>query len=142
MDVLIKKTSPKISLPAYQSKGAAGFDIEASETTTIDPKSCALIPTGLIIKVPENFFLMISARSSLARKKNLMLANGVGIIDSDYCGENDVIYISVYNFSETPTTIEKAERIANGIFLPVSQVTWQETDQMNTQNRGGFGSTG
>ena len=142
MDVLIKKTSPEISLPAYQSKGAAGFDFAASETIVIEPKSCALIPTGLIIKVPENFFLMISARSSLARKKNLMLANGVGIIDSDYCGENDVICISVYNFSETPTTIEKAERIANGIFLPVSQVTWQETDQMNTQNRGGFGSTG
>jgi len=142
MDVLIKKTSSEISLPAYQSKGAAGFDFAASETTIVEPKSCALIPTGLVIKVPEHFFLMISARSSLARKKNLMLANGVGIIDSDYCGENDVIYISVYNFSETQTTIEKGERIANGIFLPVSQISWQETEHMNTENRGGFGSTG
>lgn len=142
MQVIIKRADPTIQLPAYQTNGAAGFDLAASEAVTIPPRGLALIPTGLVIKVPEGYFLMIAARSSLARKKGLILANGIGVIDSDYCGNDDYIFISVYNITDAPIMIEAGERIANGIFTAITQATWNEVESMTTPNRGGFGSTG
>ena len=86
--------------------------------------------------------LLLASRSSLPRKKGLMIPNGVGIIDQDYCGPEDEIHIQVYNFTSAPVHIERGERLAQGIFVRIAQVEWEEVEEIGEKSRGGFGSTG
>ncbi|MFA6547541.1 MAG: dUTP diphosphatase [Candidatus Magasanikbacteria bacterium] len=141
MRVLIKRLDQSLPLPRYHTIGSAGFDLSARVETTIAPKQIARIPSGLIIGTPTGYVLTLAARSSLASKKGLMLANGIGTIDSDFCGPEDEILISVYNFSDQSVTVEKGERIAQGLFLKVEQGEWEEVEEISKQSRGGFGST-
>ncbi len=85
--------------------------------------------------------LLLTLRSSTPLRKGLLIPNGVGIIDQDYCGEGDELKIQVFNFREEAVTVARGERIAQGIFIPVMRVCWDEVDEMG-QGRGGFGSTG
>ena len=62
--------------------------------------------------------------------------------DSDYCGEEDAVLIAVYNFSDTQTTVEKGERIAQASIIPIPSITFTEVSSMHPKSRGGFGSTG
>jgi dUTP diphosphatase len=140
--VRIHRLSDSAELPAYATDGAAGFDLAASEATTIQPASTALVPTGLVIEVPAGMFLGIFARSSTPLKRGLMVANGVGVVDSDYCGATDEVKIAVFNFTAEPVTVKPCDRIAQGILLPVTRVEWDETGAPARGARGGFGSTG
>ncbi len=142
MKVSIKRLDKSLPLPKYHTNGSAGFDFSASENITIAPKEIARIPTGLIIGTPAGYFLAVINRSSVPQKKGLSMPNGVGVIDSDYCGETDEIKVLMYNFTDQPVTIEKGERIAQGLFLKVDQGDWEETETMGSESRGGFGSTG
>ncbi len=142
MEVNIHRIDPSVELPEYKTSGAAGFDLAANETLSIHPRQLSFIRTGLVIQTPEDHMLLITARSSTARKHGLMLANGVGIIDSDYSGPADELLISVYNFTDASVTIEKGTRIAQGIFVPIERGEWKEIDKPEAKSRGGFGSTG
>lgn len=142
MKVTIKRLNKTLPLPQYHTPGSAGFDFCASEQITIPAKEIARIPTGLVIATPPGYFLAVINRSSVPQKKGLMMPNGIGVIDSDYCGDNDEILVLMQNFTNQPVTIEKGERIAQGLFLKVEQGQWMETEQMNEKSRGGFGSTG
>ena len=99
------------------------------------------MPTGLVIGVPAGHFLGIFARSSTPLKRGLMVANGVGIVDADYCGPKDEIKVQVLNFTTTPVTVKKGDRIAQGVILPSVRVEWQEVADAPGVTRGGFGST-
>ncbi len=79
MTVRITRIHPDAVLPEYQTAEAAGFDLAAVESVTIQPGRVALIPTGLVIRVPVRMFLGIFARSSTPLKRGLMIANGVGV---------------------------------------------------------------
>src|SRR5690242_12404836 len=125
--VRIHRLHPDVPLPRYESAGAAGFDLAASEDVVVPPGGLALIPTGLVIEVPPGHFLGVFARSSTPLRRGLMVANGVGVIDEDYCGPKDEIKIQVYNFTGAPVTVARGDRIAQGLFLPVSRATWDET---------------
>ena len=140
--VRIKRLSPSVSLPRYESEGAAAFDLAAAADVTIDPGTVALVPTGLVIEVPAGMFLGIFARSSTPLKRGLMVANGVGIVDPDYCGPQDEVKIAVVNFTQAPVRVAAGDRIAQGMLLPVNRVTWEETTVLRNDSRGGFGSTG
>lgn len=129
-------------LPQYESDGAAAFDLAAAGDVTIQPGQVALIPTGLVIEVPPGMFLGIFARSSTPLKRGLMVANGVGIVDPDYCGPDDEVKIAVLNFTSAPVRVAAGDRIAQGMLLPVNRVTWEETQVLREDSRGGFGSTG
>jgi dUTP pyrophosphatase len=129
-------------LPRYESDGAAGFDLAAAADVTIAPGAVMLVPTGLVIEVPAGMFLGIFARSSTPLKRGLMVANGVGVVDSDYCGPHDEVKIAVLNFTQAPVVIKTGDRIAQGILLPVTRVAWEETSRPAASSRGGFGSTG
>lgn len=142
MKVKIKRTDKSLPMPKYHTSGSIAFDFSASKETVIPPKQLAKIPTGLIIAAPPGYGLITAGRSSLTYRKGLMLSNGIGVIDTDYCGEDDKIYISVYNFSDQTAIIEKGERIAQGMFIKIEKAEWEESEQMNDQNRGGWGSTG
>ena len=99
LPVRIRRLDPAVPLPDYQTPGAAGFDLAAAADVEIPAGSIALVPTGLVIQVPAGHFLGIFARSSTPLKRGLMVANGVGVIDEDYCGPADEVKIQVLNFT-------------------------------------------
>jgi dUTP pyrophosphatase len=134
----------KIPLPHYATQGAAGMDLRAciSESIELAANTCQLIPTGIAIHLEDpKFAAMILPRSGLGHKHGIILGNTIGLIDSDYQGE---LQISCYNRSQKTYTIQSGERIAQLIVIPVMQVTLQVVDEFLESNRGegGFGHTG
>ena len=142
MRLKIKRLSPAIGLPEPATGRAAGFDLAAATDMEIPPHSIRLVGTGLVIAVPDGYFLGIFARSSTPLKRGLMVANGVGVIDADYCGPGDEIKIQVLNITDAPVTIARGDRLAQGIVLPCPRIEWNEVEEMTVPTRGGFGSTG
>ena len=80
------KIDKRAKVPQYQTIGSVGFDFETIEEATIYPKEIQLLRTGLTIEVPQSYMLMIALRSSTPRKWGLVMPQGVGIVDQDYCG--------------------------------------------------------
>jgi dUTP pyrophosphatase len=142
MLVRIHRLSASATLPRYESAQAAAFDFAASENITIQPGEVALVPTGLVVEVPSGMFLGVFARSSTPLKRGLMVANGVGVVDPDYCGPADEIKIAVLNFTSDAVHLRAGDRIAQGMLLPVARVEWDEGGPGTGASRGGFGSTG
>jgi dUTP pyrophosphatase len=142
VNVRIRRLAPTVQLPRYESAGAAGFDLAASADLSIAAGEMTLVPTGLVIEVPQGFFLAVFARSSTPLKRGLMVANGVGVVDSDYCGPTDEIKVPVINVSKKLVEVKAGDRLAQGIFLPCAHVVWEEADALSARARGGFGSTG
>ena len=130
-------------IPQYQTNQAAGADLAASETVTIEPGQVRLVGTGYAldnITASQGGAFLLFARSSLALKRGLMLANGVGLIDPDY---RDEIKVMLYNASADPVTVHKGERIAQLVAISPGSVNylmvWPVKD---SERQGGFGSTG
>jgi dUTP pyrophosphatase len=142
MRLKITRLDSTVSLPAYGTDEAAGFDLAAAHEVTIPPRQIALVRTGLIIEVPTGHCLAIFARSSTPLKRGLMVANGVGVVDPDYSGPNDEIMIQLLNFTDAPVTINRGDRLAQGIVLQAPRVSWSEVARARDVTRGGFGSTG
>ncbi|MDA1208630.1 MAG: dUTP diphosphatase [bacterium] len=142
MHVEITRIDDSLPLPQYESAGAVGFDLVTRVTTTVEPGAIALIPGNVIVKVPEGHLLLITPRSSLPRKKGLVCPHSVGIIDCDYHGDEDEILVQVQNITKEPVTVERGERIAQGLFVRVDRADWKEVESHAAQSRGGFGSTG
>jgi dUTP pyrophosphatase len=142
MQVSLRRVDPSLPLPQYASKGAVGFDLVTRETTVIQPKAIALVPGNVIVKVPEGYVLLIIARSSLPRKKGLICPHAIGVIDQDYHGSGDEVMVQVQNMTDLPVTVERGERIAQGLFVKVETAEWNEVDDHGASDRGGFGSTG
>lgn len=140
--VRIRRLRPAAELPRYESAAAAGFDLAAADDITIAAGEVTLVTTGLVIEVPPGMFLGIFARSSTPLKRGLMVANGVGVVDSDYCGPADEVKVQVLNFTNQPVSLRAGDRIAQGILLPITRVEWEEVDAIDRESRGGFGSTG
>ena len=141
LKVAIKRVDKSLPLPVYATGGSVGFDLLCRESVEILPRRIELIPGNVIVRIPAGYFLMLTLRSSTPRRKSLLIPNGVGIIDQDYCGDGDELKVQVLNFSEEAVLIKKGERIAQGLFLPVMRVEWEEIEEVGT-GRGGFGSTG
>lgn len=130
-------------LPEYKTFYSAGMDIYSSneEEIIIKPGEVGKVPTDLKIEIPEGFFVAIYPRSSTGVKRQLMLANSTGIIDSDYRGE---IKLFFYNFGKNKQVIKKNERLAQMVVQPYEKVEIQKVDDLCESERGegGFGSTG
>ncbi|MEO7020214.1 MAG: dUTP diphosphatase [Ktedonobacteraceae bacterium] len=141
LTVAIKRIDTSLPLPVYATAGSVGFDLLCREDIEILPRQIELIPGNVIVRIPAGYFLLLTLRSSTPRRKSLLIPNGVGIIDQDYCGEGDELKVQVLNFSEEAVQVKKGERIAQGLFLPVMRVDWEEVNEVG-QGRGGFGSTG
>jgi dUTP pyrophosphatase len=141
MNVQITRIHPDATLPKYETADAAGFDLVSVADVTIEPGRVGFVPTGLVIQVPKGMFLGIFARSSTPLKRGLMVANGVGVIDPDYCGASDEVKMLVTNFTSAPVTVKAGDRIAQGMFLAAPRVEWTESEPATT-SRGGFGSSG
>ena len=142
MQLRIKRLDHAVGLPAPATGKAAGFDLASAVDIEIPARGIRLIGTGLVIGVPDGYFLGIFARSSLPLKRGLIVANGVGVIDADYCGPADEIKIQVLNVTDAPVKVLRGERLAQGIVLPCPHIEWDEVTEVSAPTRGGFGSTG
>jgi dUTP pyrophosphatase len=134
-----------LPLPRYETAHAAGVDLLAANPEDapimLGPGQRALIPTGLVLQLPEGYEGQVRPRSGLALKHGLTVANAPGTIDADYRGEVGVILV---NLGDAPVTVTRGMRIAQLVVAPVIQVALEETDMLDETARGagGFGSTG
>lgn len=131
------------TIPTRGSEYAAGYDLYAAiaETVVIPAHSTIKIPTGLALEIPIGYCGLIFARSGLATKEGLRPANCVGLIDSDYRGE---IIVALHNDTNVNKTISPSTRIAQIVFSPYKEETFEIVDDLDdtTRGDGGFGSTG
>ena len=134
-----------INLPIRKTKYSAGYDVEAAEDTVIPSfkkgDAPTLIKTGIKAYMQDDEVLMLYNRSSNPKKKGLILANSVGVVDKDYYGNPDNdghIMFAFYNIKDTDTEIKKGERIGQGIF---EKYLVTDDDVAIGERKGGFGST-
>ncbi|MBA1139745.1 dUTP diphosphatase [Mesorhizobium sp. PL10] len=134
-----------LPLPAYESTGAAGMDLRAAvpddRPLLILPGKRALVPTGLILEIPEGMEGQVRPRSGLAFKHGLTVLNSPGTVDSDYRGEVKVLLV---NLGDEDFAVTRGMRIAQIVFATVTQATVEERSLAGatTRGSGGFGSTG
>ncbi len=131
-------------LPKYATEGSAGLDLCAcvDKPLVISPGETKLIPAGFAIHIADSAYAaVLLPRSGLGHKHGIVLGNLTGLIDSDYQGE---IFVSCWNRSETPYTINPGDRIAQMVIVPVVQADFEFVDSFNETIRGagGFGHTG
>lgn len=144
IDVKIKLLRSTV-MPEYATDGSAALDLRAaldSGSIIIAPGERAMIPTGIAISPSRrDVVAIVAARSGLACKKGITLANGIGVIDSDYRGE---ICVTLYNSSSVEFEVSDGDRIAQLMFMPVMQARLIPTQELDETERGegGFGSTG
>ena len=143
MNINVKiKLTRGAALPEYATDGSAAVDLRAAESLTIEAGARALVPTGVHI-APEtkNVVAIVAARSGLAIKHGIALSNGIGVIDSDYRGE---VCVGLINQSDKAFSIERGDRIAQLMFMPVLTANLIAAESLDETERGegGFGSTG
>lgn len=141
MRVRIKRFDKEIPMPEYKTKGAACVDLAARLETVIEPGKVGYIPLNVAVEIPEGYFAILAARSS-TQKLGLTPANGIGLIDSDYRGDEDEIRFTVLNRTTEVITVEKGTRVAQLLILPVERMEITEVDVLGNDSRGGFGTTG
>ena len=134
-----------LALPAYETAGAAGMDLRAAVSEAspliIAPGKRALVPTGLVLEIPENFEGQVRPRSGLAFKHGVTCLNTPGTIDSDYRGEVKVLLI---NLGDEDFAVTRGMRVAQIVFATVGRANIEERSlsAMTDRGAGGFGSTG
>ena len=141
--VKYKVLDSRARTPAYATPGSAAADLCAvlDEPLTVQPMQRVLVPTGLAIELPDaGCVALVYARSGLSIKHGLCMANGVGVVDSDYRGE---LMIPLHNGSSVAAVIEHGDRVAQLVFLPCPQAAFVLSDTLSDTLRadGGFGST-
>jgi len=132
---------PLLPLPRYQSEEAAGMDLHAAESLTLDAGAWAAVGTGLSIEIPPGYEAQVRPRSGLAFKHGVTVLNAPGTIDSDYRGEVKVLLI---NHGKNPYVVEVEDRIAQLVISKVEQATVELVTSLAQTERGegGFGHTG
>lgn len=142
IEILIIRSDPSLSLPAYAKPGDAGADLCSSEDLVIAPGDRALVSTGLSIALPDGFAGFVHPRSGLAIKSGIGIVNAPGTIDSGYRGEIKVIVI---NHDRTESfAIKRGDRIAQLVIQRVENAQFVEVEILpeSARSAGGFGSTG
>jgi len=130
-------------LPAYATAGSSGLDIRANiqAPLALQPMERFLVPTGLFLAIPAGFEGQVRPRSGLALRQGLTCLNSPGTIDSDYRGEIGVLLINLSNHVQV---IQPADRVAQIVFQPVTDIQWEVQDELSETSRGagGFGHSG
>ena len=129
------------ALPEYETGGSAGMDLRSIEGVELEPMERKLVRTGLRVSIPAGHEGQVRPRSGLALRHGISMVNSPGTIDSDYRGEIAVILI---NLGADAVKLERGERIAQLVIVPVRQATLRQVEFLDETERGvgGFGSTG
>lgn len=132
-----------IIMPTYMTEKAVGCDCFACFDVTIEPGEIKIVPTGVKASFDgDNEGLFPFVRSSIPKKKGLLLANGVGVIESDYYGNEDNdgnIGFMFYNIADEPVTVKRFERIGQLVIMPIYRF---DNAYYADNTRGASGSTG
>jgi dUTP pyrophosphatase len=142
MNPLMGSTIP---LPTYATTGSAAMDLRAClpAPLTVQPGETVMVPSGIAISIHDpGLVALLVPRSGLGIKHGIILANTIGVIDSDYQGE---IGIGIHNRGTVPYTIEPGERVCQMMFVPVTQAALcvvEEFSMDSARGAGGFGHTG
>lgn len=140
--VYIYRIDKDLPMPEIQTAGSLGFDLYSRVDMIIKPGEQALIPTNIILDYPEGYGAFLFPRSSLFKRKGLILANSVGVVDRDYNGPEDEVMVSVVNLKNKPAVVERGERIAQIVLMRTDAPHLVGVDEPKEVSRGGFGSTG
>ena len=137
----VKKLNENATIPAYQSDGASGFDLHASQSAEIKAGGVCVVKTGLAFEIPRGFEIQVRPRSGLAFKNGISVLNTPGTIDSDYRGE---VMVILFNFGKEDFKINKGDRIAQAVLSQIFVADFSVSDELGGTERGekGFGSTG
>ncbi len=144
LKILDPRVGDDFPLPHYATDGSAGLDMRAciDEVLTVEPGDTVLVPSGLAIHIGDpGLAAVLLPRSGLGHKHGLVLGNLTGLIDSDYQGQ---VFVSIWNRGSKTYEIQPGERIAQMVFVPVEQVTFDVVDEFGDSERGegGFGHSG
>ena len=133
----------KGELPKYESTLASGVDVRAqlAKSLEVPPQSIVVVPTGLMVEIPQGLEIQIRPRSGWAIREGLTVINSPGTIDADYRGE---IKIGLINLGSKIVTINDQDRVAQMVLCPVLRIEWEAASELGPTAReaGGFGSTG
>ena len=144
LKILDSRIGTEFPLPTYATEGSAGLDLRAliNEPMTVKAGQTVLIPTGISIYIADpNLAAVILPRSGLGHKNGIVLGNLVGLIDSDYQGP---LMVSLWNRSQEDFTVNVGDRIAQLVFVPVVQASFNIVQDFEQTERGegGFGHSG
>jgi dUTP pyrophosphatase len=137
MNIKIKRFDKSFPLPSGDD-GAVCFDLVCRETVTIPPHEIKSIRQNVALKVPHGYALLLFSRSSTPLRKGLMLANGVGVVDPFYCGDEDENLAFFLNVTNKPVTVEAGDRVVQGMIVKSEPIKWDEVDNMNDTGHGGY----
>ena len=142
--ILDSRIGTEFPLPSYATPGSAALDLRAciDEPLTVNPGEVHLIHTGIAAHISDPWLCgLILPRSGLGHKNGIIMGNGTGCIDSDYTSE---LFVSCWNRSDKPYTIEVGERIAQLVLVHIARPGIQIVEDFEDTERGGggFGSTG
>ena len=141
-NIQIKRIDSSLPLPKFETGGSVGFDLYTRVNFLMQPLEIVLIPSNIIMKIPLDTMLQISLRSSAPKKFGIIMPHGVGVIDQDYCGNEDEIMIQVQNILPGEAYIPRGTKIAQGVLVKIERdFLWEEIEDMEDLSRGGFGST-
>lgn len=120
--------------------GSAGFDLRVRGYVEVGPGEIEMVNTGIRVAIPDGYVGLTFIRSSIATNRDLQLANGVGVIDSDYRGE---ILLPIWNAGEVVQAVGEGDRIAQIVVVPfMGDAEWVADLDETVRGEGGFGSTG
>lgn len=139
MKIKVKKLKVNAILPQMMRQGDAAFDLATCEDVLLHPGETKIIPTGLVLEIPEGFVGNIRDRSGLSAKHALHTL--AGIIDSNYRGEIGVV---MTNLSQTDYNIKTGDRVAQMLIQKIEMTEFEEVEEVSDTNRGeaGFNSSG
>jgi len=141
MELLIKRFDKTLPLPVHKTPGAVAVDLYSRLDIDITPGEIAYIPMNVAIKIPDDYFVLLAARSSI-HKLGIQSINGVGIMDRDYSGNDDEYHFAVRNYTETSVHIDKGTRLCQLVLIKCETFEFNEVNTMPDPSRGGFGTTG
>ncbi len=143
IEIMQLQNADGLPVPHYQTEHSAGVDLYAAVegALVLGAGAWKLVPTGVAVAIPEGYEGQVRPRSGLSLKHGIGMLNSPGTIDADYRGEIGII---LFNFSETPFTVHRGDRIAQLVFAKLAKATFRTVAVLSETKRGsgGFGHTG
>ena len=141
MKIPLQRLDQGLPVPAHAHPGDGGVDLYARAAAELEPGERAVVATGIAVAIPDGYAGLVTPRSGLAARHGISVVNGPGLVDAGYRGE---IKVSLVNLSDVTFVIERGDRIAQLVVLPIAVQEFIVVDDLEatTRGSGGFGSTG